>query len=63
MHWKVFALEPGLEGSKCIGRKGVNKIKTLTFEKGGGCMTPPPASMVADSSYKSYLFTVSMNHV
>jgi len=25
---------------QCIGRCGVNTVKTLTFEKGGGCMTP-----------------------
>jgi len=34
-------------GGQCIGRCGVNTVKSLTFEKGGGCMTPPPVSMVA----------------
>jgi len=34
-------------GGQCIGRWGVNTVKTLRFEKGGGCMTPPSAPMVA----------------
>jgi len=35
VHWKV------------VGGGVVNTVRTLTFEKGGGCMTPPPAPMVA----------------
>jgi len=27
-------------GGQCIGRRGVNTVKTITFKKGGGCMTP-----------------------
>jgi len=28
-------------GGQCIGRWGVNTLKTLKFEKDRGCMTPP----------------------
>jgi len=29
-------------GGQCIGRWGVNTVKTLKFEKGGECISPPP---------------------
>jgi len=32
------------KGGLCNGRWGVNTVKTLTFEKGGEYMTPPPYS-------------------
>jgi len=31
-------------GGHCIGRCGVNIVKTLTFKNGGGCMHDPPSS-------------------
>jgi len=31
-------------GGQCIRRGEVNTVKILKFEKGGGCMTPPPSS-------------------
>jgi len=37
-------------GGQCIGRCGVNTVKTRTVEKGGGCMTSAPP-MVAPPQY------------
>jgi len=35
------------KGAGSIQCVGGNTVKTQKFEKGGGCMTPPPPSMVA----------------
>jgi len=41
MHWKV----------------GVNTVKTLKLEKGGGCMTPPVAGGAAPATTSYTLMT------
>jgi len=45
---KEANLKVGAEGGgvNALEGWGVNTVKTLKFEKGGGCIYPPPASMV-----------------